>query len=309
MIKISHLTKKYDVQKALDDISLEVKKGEIVGFLGPNGAGKTTTMKILTGFISPTSGEVQIDGINVQEDSLSVRKKIGYLPENNPLYEDMTVREYLSFVSGMREVTDEKQQEEIINTCGLSNVLEKNISELSKGYRQRTGLASALMHNPEILILDEPTSGLDPNQIVEIRNLIKKIGEQKTVILSTHILPEVQATCDRVVIINEGKIAAVGTIEEIIQRAKGKEEIYAKVKGDEEKVKKVLSDIPAVATVTKAEEESAEIKGYKITAEEEKDLREEIFDALVANGFKLLELKRIRVSLEDVFRELTTKEI
>lgn len=309
MIKISHLTKKYDVVTALDDVSLEIKKGEILGFLGPNGAGKTTAMKILTGFIAPTSGEVLVDGINVQEDSLSVRKKIGYLPENNPLYEDMTVREYLSFVSGMREVADEKQKEEIVKTCGLSEALEKNISELSKGFRQRTGLASALMHNPEILILDEPTSGLDPNQIVEIRNLIKKIGEQKTVILSTHILPEVQATCDRVVIINEGKIVAIGTIEEIIQRAKGKEEIYAKVKGDEEKVKKALSDIPAVATVTKVEEESAVVKGYKITAEEEKDLREEIFDSLVANGFKLLELKRIRVSLEDVFRELTTKEI
>lgn len=308
MIKVNNLTKKYNDIKVLDNISFNVKKGEILGFLGPNGAGKTTTMKILTGFIGSSQGTVLIDNINVQEDSLSVRKKIGYLPENNPLYDDMTVREYLFFVAGMREIKDQAKIEAMAKTCGLSSVYDKNISELSKGYRQRVGLASALMHDPEILILDEPTSGLDPNQIVEIRKLIKKIGEKKTVILSTHILPEVQATCDRVIIVNEGKIVAVGTIEEITKKAQGKQAIYIRVKGPEAEIKKKISEIPEVATVAKIDEEAG-FNGFKIEAETEKDLQEAIFEVIAKNGWKLHELKSLQISLEDVFRELTTKEL
>ena len=309
MIKITNLTKKYNSVKVLDNISFEVKKGEILGFLGPNGAGKTTTMKILTGYIAPTEGQITVDNINVQEDSYSVRQKIGYLPENNPLYEDMKVIEYLKFVAGMREVKDKSKIESIIKTCGLTTVTEKNIGELSKGFRQRVGLASALMHDPEILILDEPTSGLDPNQIVEIRKLIKEIGEKKTVILSTHILPEVQATCNQVIIINDGKIVASGTIEEIQQKAQGKQEIYIKVKGHEHEVKKALSEIPEVGKFEKVDEEEKGLAGYRIEAPAEKDLREAIVSSLAKHGLAMYELRKVQVSLEDVFRELTTKEV
>lgn len=307
MIKISNLTKKYGDVKVLDNISLEVKKGEILGFLGPNGAGKTTTMKILTGFISATSGQAFIDDVNVQEDSIAVRRKIGYLPENNPLYEDMKVSEYLNFVAQMRELNNQERVDEIIKTCGIEAVMEKNIVELSKGFRQRVGLACALMHDPDVLILDEPTSGLDPNQIVEIRNLIKKLGKQKTVILSTHILPEVQATCDRVVIINEGKIVASGTLDEITKQAKGKAEINAIIQGAEEKIKQALSSLLGVKAVLKESKGDENI--YKIQVEKANDLREAIFDLCVKNNWKLLGLTVNLVSLEDVFRELTTKEI
>lgn len=301
MIAIKNLTKEYHGVKALDKISLEVKKGEILGFLGPNGAGKTTTMKIITGFIAPTSGQVLVDNINVQEDSLKIRKKIGYLPENNPLYDDMRVKEYLAFIAGMRELSDKSKVADIIDTCGLKTVTDKGIAELSKGFRQRVGLAAALLGDPEILILDEPTSGLDPNQIVEIRKLIKKIGEKKTVILSTHILPEVQATCDRVIIINEGKIVASGTIEEIAQQAQGKEEIYLQIKGPAVIIKE-LAKLKNILNIAKQDDY------LKIQIERGKDIREQIFDCVVANHGKILEMKKISVSLEDIFRELTTKE-
>jgi ABC-2 type transport system ATP-binding protein len=299
MIKISNLTKEYNGVKALDNISLEVQQGEILGFLGPNGAGKTTTMKIITGFIAPTSGKVLIDNNNVQEDSLAIRRKIGYLPENNPLYDDMRVHEYLEFIAGMRELRDNNKIEQIINTCGLSSVINKSIEELSKGFRQRVGLAAAMLGDPEILILDEPTSGLDPNQIVEIRKLIKKIGEKKTVILSTHILSEVQATCDRVVIINNGKIAASGTIEEIAKQAQGKEEIYLQIKGPA----KIFRELAKIKKIIKIEEQDNYLK---LQIEKGADVRENIFDCVVANKGKILEMRKISVSLEDVFRELTT---
>lgn len=302
MIKVKNLTKKYNQTKALDSISFNVKKGEVLGFLGPNGAGKTTTMKIITGFMASSEGEVLIDSDNFQEQSLKIRSKIGYLPENNPLYEDMKVKEYLKFVAEMREIKSQEKIDKMIDTCGLKDVINKSIAELSKGYRQRVGLAAAMLHDPEILVLDEPTSGLDPNQIVEIRKLIKKIGEQKTVILSTHILPEVQATCDRVIIINEGKISAQGTIAEITEQAQGQEEIYADISGPEHDIKEKIAALPEVAAIAKID------GGYKIQAVSGVDLREKIFDCVVTNNWKLLELKRISISLEDVFRELTTKE-
>lgn len=301
MIIIKNLTKEYNGAKALDRISLEVKRGEILGFLGPNGAGKTTAMKIITGFIAPTSGEVSVDNINVQEDSLKIRSKIGYLPENNPLYDDMRVKVYLAFIAGMRKLADKNKIDDIIDTCGLKTVAEKEIAELSKGFRQRVGLAAALLGNPEILILDEPTSGLDPNQIVEIRKLIKKIGEKKTVILSTHILPEVQATCDRVIIINEGKIVASGTIAEIAKQAQGKEEIYLQFKGAD----RIVKELSRIKNIIKVEEQDDYIK---LQIEKGADAREEIFDCIVANKGKILEMRKVSVSLEDVFRELTTKD-
>ncbi|MFH0818618.1 MAG: ATP-binding cassette domain-containing protein [Patescibacteria group bacterium] len=302
MITAHKLTKKYHNHLALDQIDFEVKKGEILGFLGPNGAGKSTTMKIITGFISPTSGQVMIDNQDIQKHSLAVRQKIGYLPENNPLYEDMKVKEYLKFIADMRGTKKDK----IIamsQVCGLTDVLENSISELSKGYRQRVGLASAMMHNPEILILDEPTSGLDPNQIAQIRELIKKIGQEKTVILSTHILPEVEATCDRVIIINRGKIVAQGTIAEIRAKSQTQEEIFFVMNNESQKIITEISSWPMVKKAFKSDD------GYKVQYDSGTDIREKIFDCIVENNLKLLTLQQKKVNLEDVFRELTTKEL
>jgi ABC-2 type transport system ATP-binding protein len=204
-IKVNHLLKVYGVQKAVDHISFEVKQGEIVGFLGPNGAGKSTTMKMITGYLQPDGGKIEVCGITVEGEGLSTKKKIGYLPELNPLYQDMYVREYLEFVAGMQQVASPKQSiEEVIQLTGLTPEANKLIEQLSKGYKQRVGLAAALIHNPEVLILDEPTTGLDPNQIIEIREVIRKLGKEKTILFSTHILQEVEALCDRVIIINKG---------------------------------------------------------------------------------------------------------
>ncbi|MCC6396317.1 MAG: ATP-binding cassette domain-containing protein, partial [Bacteroidetes bacterium] len=227
-ISVRNLTKVYGEQKAVDDISFDVNTGEILGFLGPNGAGKTTTMKILTCYMPPTMGSVQVDGLSIDEHSLEVRKKIGYLPEMNPLYHDMNVLDYLEYsaqLHGLRKGAVHHRIKEMVRVCGLESVRHKDIGEMSKGFRQRVGLAQAMIHDPEVLILDEPTSGLDPNQIVEIRNLIKELGQAKTLILSTHILSEVQATCDRVLIINEGKIVADGSPEKLQQEFHGAESL------------------------------------------------------------------------------------
>ncbi len=225
-VTVTNLTKKYQTQRAVDNISFEVKTGEVLGFLGPNGAGKTTTMKIITGFIAPSDGDARVNGISVLENPEEVKKLIGYLPESNPLYHDMPVMEYLQFVAELQNVPKDKIKSRIasmIKLCGINIEKHKKIGELSKGYRQRVGLAQALIHDPEILILDEPTTGLDPNQIVEIRKLIREIGREKTVILSTHILPEVEATCSRILIINNGKIVADGTSETLRKQAQGQE--------------------------------------------------------------------------------------
>ena len=225
-IVIENMTKTYGRQKAVDNISLQVKTGEVLGFLGPNGAGKTTTMKAITSFLIPDSGKIFIGNISVNDNPQEAKKNIGYLPENNPLYEDMPVIDYLQFCARIEGIAKDKINDkvrEVIQTCGISREKHKKISELSKGYKQRVGLAQALIHDPEVLILDEPTTGLDPNQIIEIRELIKKIGKEKTVILSSHILAEVEATCDRIVIIKKGKIVADGTVEELRSRAQGNE--------------------------------------------------------------------------------------
>lgn len=308
MIEIKNLTKKYGEAKALDDVSFSVGKGEILGFLGPNGAGKTTTMKIITAFISPTSGTVEVGGLDVIDDSLEVRKKIGYLPENVPLYEDMKVLEYLKFIAEIRGLSKGEARDRIhkmIDSCGLKKVIRKTISELSKGYRQRVGLAQAMVHNPEILILDEPTTGLDPNQIAEIRNLIKELGKDKTVIFSTHILPEVSATCSRAIIINEGKIAAEGTPKDLAGKLKGKNIIYIKVKGPKQEVLNCLNEMENVESAKESDRESDDITGYEITAKGEADLREYVFMAIARKGWSVLESRTVEASLEDVFRELT----
>lgn len=245
MIEVRNLVKHYGDVKAVDDISFTVKNGEILGFLGPNGAGKTTTLKVITGYLSPTAGNVFVDGMNVLDDSMEIRKMIGYLPEMNPLYHDMQVYDFLEFVARVREIDKNQfrtRLNEVIDLCGLKGVVHKNINELSKGYCQRVGLAQAIIHDPEILILDEPTSGLDPNQIVEIRGLIKNLGKEKTVIISSHILQEMQATADRMIIINKGRIVADGTVEELMSDFKGKTRLTLELKNaDEEAVKKLQS--------------------------------------------------------------------
>ncbi|MFH1863038.1 MAG: ATP-binding cassette domain-containing protein [bacterium] len=307
MISVQNLTKNYGATVAVNDITFEVKKGEILGFLGPNGAGKTTTMKVLTCYMPPTSGSVKVDDLDVTEQSLKIRHKIGYLPEQNPLYHDMEVLDYLRFVSNLRGIPTERQTERIkrmVNVCGLKPVLNRSIGELSKGFRQRVGLAQAMIHDPQILIMDEPTSGLDPNQIVEIRNLIKELGSEKTVILSTHILSEVQATCDRAIIIDQGKIVADGSLVELQAAFHGTERFSIEIKtpSDDFGVK-----LQALSHVQRVEERGSEGDLHRLILEADQgmDLREQIYDLSVRESWKLLELYRERTTLEDVFRQLT----
>jgi ABC-2 type transport system ATP-binding protein len=308
MIEISNLRKKFDRTLVLDNISLTVNKGEILGFLGPNGAGKTTTMKIITTFWAPTSGTIKIDGIDAAENPMLVKKKIGYLPENVPLYEDMRVYEYLKFIAEVRGIEKseiKKRIKEVVESCGLEKVIRKPIEELSKGFRQRVGLAQAIMHEPDILILDEPTTGLDPNQIVEIRDLIKKIGKEKTVIFSTHILSEVSATCDRAVIINNGKIVGEGSPSELTAKSGQKELISLVVKGRHEHVLERLKAVAGEASVSVKFSTENGIYGYDIVPQATEDMRGKLAKAIVDGGWELQELVRKSVSLEDVFRELT----
>ena len=308
MITINNLTKKFGDNVVLDGISFEVKKGEILGFLGPNGAGKSTTMKIITSFLEPTAGTVKIDDLDVVQDSLQTRSLIGYLPETVPLYDDMKVGEYLEFVAGIRGIVPEKISDRIKQTahdCGLTEVMHKNIDELSKGYRQRVGLAQAIIHNPEVLILDEPTTGLDPNQIVEIRELIKKIGQEKTVIFSTHILGEVSAICDRVIIINHGKIVGEGSPTELANKAGSKEMIYVKIRGLRDQVWEKLKNMEHVLRVEIRDRESDDIHGYEIEPKPGIDLREHLSMTIMQSGWSILEFSKKEVNLESVFRELT----
>lgn len=304
MIAVKNLAKRYGDNIVLDNLNFEIGKGEVLGFLGPNGAGKTTTMRIITGFISPSGGTIKIGDLDTQEDSLEIRKKIGYLPENNPLYYDMKVAEYIGFIAKVRRQNKERIKK-IINICGLEKVANRLIGELSKGYKQRVGLAQAMIHNPDILILDEPTSGLDPNQIIEIRKLIKEIGKEKTVILSTHILSEVTATCDRAIIINEGKIVAQGTTDELLTKAENKTKIYFKVKAPKEQVIEKYKNIDAVENIECADKEADDIFGYNVEVRGSEDLRGTIFRTADANGWTLLELTPQKANLEDVFHQLT----
>ncbi|MFP4025885.1 MAG: gliding motility-associated ABC transporter ATP-binding subunit GldA [Thiohalospira sp.] len=300
-IQVKDLTKIYGTQKAIDQISFEIKTGEIVGFVGPNGAGKSTTMKILTGFIPPSSGEAKINNLDLIENSLEIRKHIGYLPENNPLYLDMYVKEYLEFVSGIYKLGKQTKTriEEIIEKTGLTVERKKKIGALSKGYRQRVGLAQALIHDPEILILDEPTSGLDPNQIIEIRNLISDIGKEKTVMLSTHIMQEVEAICDRIIIINKGKIVADDSIDSIFSHSKD-QYITIVVEFDQETDQKKLEKIELVNKVAKIDG-----KNWLIQSASKEDIRQKIFSFAVQSNLAVLSMQKKEKSLEEVFQELT----
>ena len=306
-IEVQDLRKLYGQTVAIDGVSFEVERGEVVGFLGPNGAGKTTTMKILSGFISPTSGAARVDGLDVQTDSLAVRQRIGYLPESAPVYRDMLVRGYLRFICDVRQMARsdrERRLGEVAEQVGLSEVLDRPIEELSKGFRQRVGLAQALIHDPPILILDEPTSGLDPNQIVGIRDLIREIGRTRTVLLSTHILGEVQAVCGRVLIVSKGKIVGFGTPAELEARARGGSRIEVTVRGDGD-LGGLLADLPGVREVRPSAGEGVGTIGCTVYADSKQDPREAIFGAVVSAGWPLLELRRDRQSLEDAFRDLT----
>ncbi len=308
MIEIKNLTKKFGQNLVLDNIGFSVAKGEILGFLGPNGAGKSTTMKIITSFWTPTSGQVLIDGLDMAKDSLFARKKIGYLPETVPLYEDMRVVEYLKFIAEIRGLSKGEIKgriKEVVSICGLGKVLRQPIEELSKGFRQRVGLAQAIMHQPDILILDEPTTGLDPNQIVEIRDLIKTIGREKTVIFSTHILSEVSATCDRVIIINNGKIVGQGSPGEIMKKSGGAEIIYVKIRGLKNDVEKKLGEMENVISVKVKDKEAEDIYGYEIEPASGVDLREYLSLTVMKNNWSILEFSKKSASLENAFRELT----
>ncbi|MBK8944031.1 MAG: ATP-binding cassette domain-containing protein [Ignavibacteriae bacterium] len=307
-VTVTNLTKKYQTQRAIDNISFEVKTGEVLGFLGPNGAGKTTTMKIITGFMAPSDGDAKINGISVLEEPEKVKRMIGYLPESNPLYHDMPVLEYLEFIAELQNVPKEKVKDRIaqmVKVCGLNIEKHKKIGELSKGYKQRVGLAQALIHDPEILILDEPTTGLDPNQIVEIRNLIREIGREKTVILSTHILPEVEATCDRILIINDGKIVADGTSESLRKQAQGQEVLKVGISeaSDKNIVIKTLQNLESVAMVDPIKEVDF---SFYVNSKNEKSSKKSIFEMCVKNNWVLSELTPIETKLEDIFRDLTT---
>ncbi len=313
-ITVRSLTKYYGHEKAIDDISFDVRTGEILGFLGPNGAGKTTTMKIVTCYMPPSSGSVEIDGYSVGTHSLEVRRKIGYLPELNPLYYDMNVLDYLSYsaqLHGLRASAMAGRMREMVDVCGLGNVRHKDIGELSKGFRQRVGLAQAMIHDPEVLILDEPTSGLDPNQIVEIRKLIRRLGRAKTVVLSTHILPEVQATCDRVIIINEGRIVADGTPEKLQHEFRASDmlsiEIAANVQNPMTEIFPHLASLRGVERV-EFQGTSDAIHRFLLHTQKGNDVREQVFRRAVSENWVLLELFRKATTLEEVFHKLTMKD-
>lgn len=308
MIEVANLSKNYDTLRVLKEISFTVRDGEILGFLGPNGAGKTTTMKIITGFTAPTAGSVKVNGLEVSEHPLEVKRQIGYLPEAVPLYDDMTVLEYLKFIADVRlEGGKRDALQRVIKICGLQKMIRRPVSELSKGFRQRTCLAQALIHNPDILILDEPTSGLDPNQIAEIREVIKEIGKEKTVILSTHILQEVQAACDRVIIINEGKIVASGTTDELERQAQGSQSVYVKMRGLKDKIHQLLLDLPQADEVSHKDTEGTDGFGFEVLVKPDvnEDVRELIFRRAVQANAPILEMRLEKVSLEEVFRKLT----
>ena len=298
-VKVTQLVKTYGAQHAVDGITFEARKGEVLGFLGPNGAGKTTTMKIVTGYLPQTAGKVEVCGFDVSEKSMESRRCIGYLPEQNPLYKEMYVREYLEFTAGLHQVKNvAKRVAEMVHRTGLSSHQQKQIGELSKGYRQRVGLAQAMLHDPAVLILDEPTSGLDPNQIVEIRQLIKELGKEKTVILSTHILGEVEAVCDRAIIINKGKLVADAPIQELKQQFAGQSIVTVEfAENVDKKLLSTIKNVRGVKTLGKNQ--------WQLEAEAKQDIRPDVFAFAIAHKLTLLELHKEVFSVEDVFQQLT----
>ncbi len=305
-IVVNNITKKYGLQKAVDNVSFTVKTGEVLGFLGPNGAGKTTTMKAITCYISPNEGDIKVGGFSIKENQNEIKKNIGYLPESNPLYPDMAVIDYLQFAAELQGVEKSKIKDRIlgmVSICGLQGEKHKKIRELSKGYKQRVGLAQALIHDPDVLILDEPTTGLDPNQIVEIRELIRKIGKEKTVILSSHILAEVEATCDRILIINKGKIVADGTSADLRKQSQGREILKVTIEGGE--ANEVYQAIQNIESVGLVDFISKSDNTFEVQSKPDLTSRKDIFKLCVDKGWYLTELTPTETKLEDVFRQLT----
>ena len=310
MITVENLSKSYAAKSAIEGVSFQVEKGEILGFLGPNGAGKTTTMRIVTGFMPATEGTVKVDGFDVFENPIDVRRRIGYLPENPPLYLEMTVAGYLRFVAKIKGVPKENIDSEVkrvMERVSISDVRERIIAKLSKGYKQRVGLAQALLNDPPVMILDEPTIGLDPKQIHEVRELVKDLAGNHTVVLSTHILPEVEQTCHRVVIINKGKIVAVDTPQNLRSQLQGAERVSLEVQGPVSEITSKLRAMPGVVDVRKIADSDGRHR-FQVEGELRKDIRSDLARTIVQNGWGLYELQSSTMSLEDIFLELTTAE-
>lgn len=307
MIEVKNLTKQYGQKKAVDDISFTVNDGEILGFLGPNGAGKSTTMNMLTGYISSTSGQALINGVDILDDPMRAKRDIGYLPEMPPLYLDMTVKEYLNFVYDLKKCKLPRRAhlEDVCSLVKINDVYDRVIRNLSKGYKQRVGLAQALVGNPPILILDEPTVGLDPKQIIEIRTLIKRLGKKHTVILSSHILSEIQAVCDHVIIINKGKLAADDTTENLTKNISTDSRLIARIDGNRDEILKVIKSIPGVISVLADMEREQGVFDYEIEVKDDADIRRELFKRIVARNWVILGLKSTEMSLEDIFLKIT----
>jgi ABC-2 type transport system ATP-binding protein len=312
VIEVQHLTKRYGRVTAVDDLTFRVERGEILGFLGPNGAGKTTTMRILTGYMPATEGKAVVAGFDVFDQPIEAKRRTGYLPETPPLYPEMTVREYLQFVArikikGISASERRGRVEESMRRTRVDDMGNRHCGKLSKGYRQRVGLAQAILHNPEVLILDEPTAGLDPKQIIETRQLIKELAGTHTIILSTHILPEVAQTCDRVVIINKGRMVAVDTPANLTARLRGSETLYVQVDAGGQDAAAVLRTLPGVLGVTVADTHNG-LVGYDVSSETGRDIRRDLVRTIVSRNWGLLELRPARMSLEDIFLSLTTEE-
>ena len=310
MIEVQHLTKRYGRTTAVDDVSFRVERGEILGFLGPNGAGKTTTMRILTGYMPATDGKAVVAGFDVFDQPIEAKRRTGYLPETPPLYPDMTVLEYLDFVAKVKGVPSAERASRVkgvMDRTRISDMARRQCGKLSKGYKQRVGLAQALIHNPDVLILDEPTAGLDPKQIIETRQLVKELAGDHTVILSTHILPEVSQTCQRVVIINKGRVVAVDTPDNLTARLRGSETMYVQVETASNDALAALGGINGVTRVVEADRRDGRV-GYEVESAQGQDIRRELARTVVTNGWGLLELRPLRMSLEDIFLSLTTDE-
>jgi ABC-2 type transport system ATP-binding protein len=311
VIEVDHIIKRYGTTTAVDDISFRAERGEILGFLGPNGAGKTTTMRILTGYMPPTEGRASVAGYDVFTHPIEAKRRTGYLPETPPLYPDMTVREYLDFVARIKGVASRERKDRVagvMRRTHVADMAERHCSKLSKGYRQRVGLAQALIHNPEVLILDEPTAGLDPKQIIETRDLIRGLGGDHTIVLSTHILPEVAQTCHRVVIINKGRVVAVDSPEGLTSRLKGAETMYVQIDAFGADPLPALQAIAGVIRVALADERAG-LGGYEVESARGSDIRRDLARTVVNQGWGLLELRPMRMSLEEIFLQVTTEEI
>jgi ABC-2 type transport system ATP-binding protein len=310
VIEVQNLTKRYGPFTAVNDVSFRVERGEILGFLGPNGAGKTTTMRVLTGYMPPSEGKAIVAGYDVQDQPIEAKRRTGYLPETPPLYPEMTVRDYLTFVAKIKGVPRSERKSRVessMERTRIADMAKRHCAKLSKGYRQRVGLAQALLHNPEVLILDEPTAGLDPKQIIETRQLIKQLGGDHTVILSTHILPEVSQTCQRVVIINKGRVVAVDTPDNLTSKLRGSETLYVQVDTMGTDAKNALESVPGVTQVSLSETRGT-LTGFEVNSESGRDVRRELAAAIVQRGWGLLELRPLRMSLEEIFLSLTTED-